>query len=289
MSRKFRPGESVPTIYGLCRSAEETTSSIHRLMLGKAIKRGHRLYCLKVRKGRIWMSTSAPIPTSPHRVRRPAAPARAQESAPPTIRCGAGHRQSLHDTRRQRPFPTELTDEVGGGLQERGKEFGATTGRARRCGWFDGVVVRHATRVNGLTSLAVTKLDVLDGCKELKFCTGYRYEGKLYRDMPADLDMFIGCQPVYEKMRGWTTSTTGRPRLRTLPREAKRYLKRIEELAECRIDMISTGSKRQETIILRNPLKSPSKRKPTRKGQRHPSDECTLRQRYRQVLLHPSR
>ena len=160
------------------------------------------------------------------------------------------------------PFPTELTDAVGGGLQERGKEFGATTGRARRCGWFDGVAVRYATRVNGLTSLAVTKLDVLDGCNELKLCTGYRYGGKLYRDMPADLDALTSCEPVYEVMRGWTASTTGATSYAKLPREAKQYLKRIEELAECRIDMISTGSKRQETIILRNPL-APPRRKAT--------------------------
>jgi adenylosuccinate synthase len=159
------------------------------------------------------------------------------------------------------PFPTELTDAIGAGLQERGKEFGATTGRARRCGWFDGVAVRYATRVNGLTSLAVTKLDVLDGCKELKLCTGYRYGGKIYRDMPADLDALTSCEPVYEAMRGWTVSTTGATSYAKLPREAKRYLKRIEELAECRIDMISTGSKRQETIILRNPLEP--KRKAT--------------------------
>ena len=159
------------------------------------------------------------------------------------------------------PFPTELTDAVGAGLQERGKEFGATTGRARRCGWFDGVAVRYATRVNGLTALAVTKLDVLDGCQELKLCTGYRYDGKVYRDMPADLDALTSCEPIYEVMRGWTSSTTGATSYAKLPREAKRYLKRIEELAECRIDMISTGSKRQETIILRNPLES--KRKAT--------------------------
>jgi adenylosuccinate synthase len=154
------------------------------------------------------------------------------------------------------PFPTELTDEVGGGLQERGKEFGATTGRARRCGWFDGVLVRHATRVNGLASLAVTKLDVLDGCKELQLCSGYRYNGKRYRDMPSDLEILIGCEPIYEKMRGWNTPTTGVTSYKKLPAEAKRYLDRVEELGECRIDMISTGSKRDETIILRNPLKS---------------------------------
>src|SRR6476619_8121452 len=158
------------------------------------------------------------------------------------------------------PFPTELTDEIGGGLQERGKEFGATTGRARRCGWFDGVVVRYATRVNGLTSLAVTKLDVLDGCQELKLCTGYRYGGKIYRELPADIDVLIGSEAVYETMPRLSTSTTGATSYKTLPREARRYLTRIEELAECRIDMISTGSKREETIVLRNPI-APTARK----------------------------
>ncbi len=152
------------------------------------------------------------------------------------------------------PFPTELTDEVGQGLQERGKEFGATTGRARRCGWFDAVVVRHATQVNGLSSLAVTKLDVLDGCKELKLCTGYRHGSTIHKDMPADLDVLTGCEPIYQRMKGWTASTTGATSYKKLPAEAKRYLARIEELAQCRIDMISTGSKRAETIMLRNPL-----------------------------------
>lgn len=152
------------------------------------------------------------------------------------------------------PFPTELTDEVGQGLQERGKEFGSTTGRARRCGWFDAVVVRHATQVNGLSSLAVTKLDVLDGCKELKLCTGYRHGSTIHRDMPADLDVLTGCEPVYQRMKGWTAATTGTTSYKRLPVEAKRYLARIEELAQCRIDMISTGSKRAETIMLRNPL-----------------------------------
>ena len=152
------------------------------------------------------------------------------------------------------PFPTELTDDVGQGLQERGKEFGSTTGRARRCGWFDAVVVRHATQVNGLSSLAVTKLDVLDGCKELKLCTGYRHGSTIHKDMPADLDVLTGCEPIYQRMKGWTAATTGTISYKRLPVEAKRYLARIEELAQCRIDMISTGSKRAETIMLRNPL-----------------------------------
>jgi adenylosuccinate synthase len=159
------------------------------------------------------------------------------------------------------PFPTELTDGIGGGLQERGREFGATTGRPRRCGWFDSVLVRNATRINGLSSLAVTKLDVLDGCEELKVCTGYRHAGKVYKEMPSDLELLSGCEPIYDVMRGWTTGTTGVTSYRGLPAEAKRYLGRIEELVGCRIDMISTGSKRSETIMLRNPLK-PVRRRP---------------------------
>lgn len=161
------------------------------------------------------------------------------------------------------PFPTELTDEVGQGLQTRGREFGSTTGRARRCGWYDAVVVRHAAQVNGLTSLAVTKLDVLDGCKELKICTGYRHGGVLYKEMPSDLDVLMQCEPVYQRMKGWTASTTGATTYKQLPAEAKRYLARIEELADCRIDMISTGSKRTEIVTLRNPLKCSRRRSRT--------------------------
>ena len=154
------------------------------------------------------------------------------------------------------PLPTELNDEVGAGLQDRGKEFGATTGRARRCGWFDAVVVRYATMVNGFTSLAMTKLDVLDGCKELKVCTGYRYQGQLYRDMPADLQTLTDCEPVYRRFKGWAASTTGVTAYKSLPAEAKRYLQFIEDVAECPIDMISTGSRRDATIVLKNPLKT---------------------------------
>jgi adenylosuccinate synthase len=158
------------------------------------------------------------------------------------------------------PFPTELKDDIGGGLQERGKEFGATTGRPRRCGWFDGVVARYATRVNGLTSLAVTKLDVLDGCKEIKLCTGYRYGGKVYRDMPADLQVLENCEPVYETFKGWTAPTTGITSYQKLPPQAKRYLARVEEVSACPIAIISTGSRREDTIVLRNPMAARSKR-----------------------------
>jgi adenylosuccinate synthase len=158
------------------------------------------------------------------------------------------------------PFPTELTDAIGAGLQERGKEFGATTGRPRRCGWLDVVVLRYATRINGLASLAVTKLDVLDGCKELRTCVGYRHGGKIYREMPADLEVLTDCEPVYEVMSGWTSPTTGIKSYKALPQPAKRYLDRIETLAGCRIDIISTGSRRDETIVLRNPISRRAKR-----------------------------
>ncbi len=156
------------------------------------------------------------------------------------------------------PFPTELDDAMGAQLMKRGHEYGATTGRARRCGWLDAVLLRYAVRVNGLTSLAMTKLDVLDGCQELKICTGYRHQGKLYREMPADLDVLENCRPVYERWPGWTTDTTGVTSYKNLPPAAKKYLARIKELVACRIDMISTGSKREETIVIRNPL-GPSK------------------------------
>ncbi|MCP9455471.1 MAG: adenylosuccinate synthase [Nitrospira sp.] len=159
------------------------------------------------------------------------------------------------------PFPTELTEEIGQRLQERGNEFGSTTGRPRRCGWFDAVLVRYAAQVNGLTSLALTKLDVLDGHREVLLCTGYRHGEKLYKDMPSDLEVLTNCQPVYQRMKGWTVSTTGTTKYNQLPVEAKRYLARIEELAQCPIDMISTGSKRAETIIIRNPLER-SRRRP---------------------------
>jgi len=158
------------------------------------------------------------------------------------------------------PFPTELDDAIGEQLMTRGHEYGSTTGRARRCGWLDAVLLRYAVRINGLTSLAITKMDVLDGFKELKICTGYRYQGKLYREMPADLDVLENGRPVYEGWEGWTTDTTGITSYKALPTAAKRYLARVEELASCPIDMISTGSKREETIVIRNPLLRSKKR-----------------------------
>jgi adenylosuccinate synthase len=158
------------------------------------------------------------------------------------------------------PFPTELNDEAGAGLQTRGNEFGATTGRARRCGWYDALTVRYAVRVNGLSSLAVTKLDVLDGSREILVCTGYRLKGRTLTEMPQESVVLAASEPVYESWPGWTRSTTGVKAYRDLPREARCYLARLEELAGCPIDIVSTGSRREETIVLRNPLLRPRHR-----------------------------
>ena len=155
------------------------------------------------------------------------------------------------------PFPTELTDKDGELMRERGKEYGATTGRPRRCGWFDAVVVRYAVRINGLTGNIITKLDVLDAFKEIKICTGYKYKGKVYDEMPAELNILEECEPVYENMEGWNEDTSGITDYNMLPEKAKKYLEKLTELTGINIDMISTGQKRSETIIKRNPFKKP--------------------------------
>jgi adenylosuccinate synthase len=146
------------------------------------------------------------------------------------------------------PFPTELHDAQGQALQAAGKEFGATTGRPRRCGWFDAVVVRTAARVNGLTGLAVTKLDVLDRCREIRFCTSYRLNGtggNVVTEMPASLE---SCEPVYETLPGWLEPTTQIRSYAKLPKSARNYLEALERAVGCPIELISTGSRREETI-----------------------------------------
>jgi adenylosuccinate synthase len=139
-------------------------------------------------------------------------------------------------------------------LQKQGNEFGATTGRARRCGWYDAVLVRCAVRVNGLTSLAITKLDVLDHLDEIRICTGYTFKGRRLDEIPQEMAVLSACNPIYETCSGWKRSTTGITAYRALPVKARRYLARLEELAGCPIDLVSTGSKREQTIVLRNPL-----------------------------------
>ena len=152
------------------------------------------------------------------------------------------------------PFPTELFDEIGDKLQKKGAEFGATTGRRRRCGWLDIVLLRNSIRLNSLTGLVITKLDVLDGLPFLEICTGYEYEDQIITDFPANLKVLDACKPVYETLPGWTEDITQIRRFEDLPNNAKAYLTRIEELTETPIQIISVGPGREETIVLKNPL-----------------------------------
>ena len=153
------------------------------------------------------------------------------------------------------PMPTELKDKTGELLRERGHEYGATTGRPRRCGWFDAVVVRYAVRVNGFTGVALTKLDVLDEFDEIKICTAYRYKDKIYQEMPHELGLLEECEPVYQSFTGWNEKTTGTTDYRRLPSRAKEYISKIRELIGVDYNIISTGTKRNESIILSNPFK----------------------------------
>lgn len=151
------------------------------------------------------------------------------------------------------PFPTELFDEDGEHLAKQGHEFGATTGRPRRCGWLDSISLRRAMNINSVTGLCITKLDVLDGLETIKICTAYELDGKNYQVPPTSTENFANCKPVYEELPGWKESTFGVTSYDALPDNAKSYLKRMEELLETPVDIISTGPDRDHTIILRNP------------------------------------
>ena len=159
-----------------------------------------------------------------------------------TTRVGAG------------PFPTELHDDMGRHLGRVGNEFGSTTGRPRRCGWFDAVSARRAVFSNSVTGLCLTKLDVLDGVPEIKICTAYRLDGKILENPPLLMDRFQDCEPVYETVAGWTAPTAGVTSYGALPKEAKAYLQRLEQLAGVPIDIISTGPARDAVIMRRHPF-----------------------------------
>jgi adenylosuccinate synthase len=152
------------------------------------------------------------------------------------------------------PFPTELFDEAGAHLAKVGVEFGSTTGRARRCGWFDAVSVRRAVLNSSVTGLCVTKLDVLDGLASVKLCTGYRLDGKVLDRPPLAVDRYADVEPVYEELPGWSRSTLGARRMADLPAEAAAYLRRLEEVVGVPIDMVSTGADRDHNIVLRHPF-----------------------------------
>jgi len=152
------------------------------------------------------------------------------------------------------PFPTELKDEIGARLRERGKEFGATTGRPRRCGWLDIFALRYARRVNGLTEIMITKLDVLTGLDPIRICVGYRCQGRLVEEFPPDLETLERCEPTWEEMPGWQENLAGCRSLEQLPRPARDYVRRIEALTGVPVAAISVGAEREETVVLRHPF-----------------------------------
>jgi len=152
------------------------------------------------------------------------------------------------------PFPTELEDDVGRGLGERGHEFGTVTGRPRRCGWFDAVLVRQAVKVNGIRGIALTKLDVLDGMPTINVCTGYRVDGEIYDHLPAATARQAHAVPVYETMEGWSDSTRGARSWVDLPATAVKYIRRIEELIDAPVHLLSTSPERDDTILVRDPF-----------------------------------
>ncbi|TVU73590.1 adenylosuccinate synthase [Cobetia crustatorum] len=152
------------------------------------------------------------------------------------------------------PFPTELFDEFGRHLAERGHEFGATTGRARRCGWFDAVALRHAVQINSVSGICLTKLDVLDGLENIRVCIGYRSKDGEVLDNPVDSEGYEAIEPLYQDLPGWAESTIGVRDVEKLPANARAYISFIEEQVGVSIDIISTGPDRNETIVLRNPF-----------------------------------
>ena len=152
------------------------------------------------------------------------------------------------------PFPSELHDDIGRMLGERGREFGTVTGRPRRCGWFDAVLVRQAVKVGGVQGLVLTKLDILDGLPELKVCVGYRIDGEVVRRMPAGMAAQARAEAVYEVMEGWSGSTKGARSWAELPAQAVKYVKRIEELVEAPVTLVSTSPERDDTILVRDPF-----------------------------------
>ncbi len=161
-----------------------------------------------------------------------------------TTRVGAG------------PFPTELHDEIGKRIAQRGNEFGSVTGRPRRCGWLDVVAMRRSVQLNGFSGLCVTKLDVLDGLDTIRVCTGYRLHGKETKIMPTDVSDLAACEPIYQDFPGWSESTLGVKTFAQLPKNAQDYLLRVEALVGVPIDIVSTGPDRNETILLRHPFET---------------------------------
>jgi adenylosuccinate synthase len=154
------------------------------------------------------------------------------------------------------PFPTEQDNEIGVALSDRGREFGTVTGRRRRCGWFDAVLVRQTVRTSGINGLALTKLDILDGLDEIKVCVGYRLSGREIDYLPAGERAQANLEPIYENVEGWRESTAGARSWAQLPAQAIKYVRRVEELVGCPVALLSTSPKREDTILVHNPFEA---------------------------------
>ena len=152
------------------------------------------------------------------------------------------------------PFPTELMDAIGEKIGERGREFGTVTGRKRRCGWFDSVLVRQVAKVSGIDGIALTKLDVLDGFDTIRICVGYKLAGETLDRLPASATAQAEIEPIYEDFEGWSESTYGARRWADLPAQAVKYVRRVEELIECPVTLLSTSPERDDTILMKDPF-----------------------------------
>jgi adenylosuccinate synthase len=154
------------------------------------------------------------------------------------------------------PFPTELTNEIGETIGERGREFGTVTGRRRRCGWFDAALVRQTVRTSGINGLALTKLDILDGFREIQVCTGYRLDGREIDHLPAGEGAQSRVEPIYETIEGWQAPTANARSWADLPAQAIKYVRRVEELVGCPVALLSTSPEREDTILVQNPFEA---------------------------------
>ena len=213
-------------------------------------------FCSRARRARCSTSITAPIPSSPRRIRwrRRRRPDRASDRAR-SATCSASARPIRRGSARAR-FRPNCMNEIGEMMGDRGKEFGVKTGRTRRCGWFDAVLVRQTVRISGINGLALTKLDILDGFDEIKVCTGYRLDGREIDYLPASERAQAQVEPIYETIDGWKEQTARARSWADLPAQAIKYVRRIEELVGCSAVVLSTSPEREDTILMQNPFEA---------------------------------